>query len=293
MHLRFLVPTAAIALAAVPSPVRPLGLPTALGAPAPRLRDTADRAAAAGSRHASDGLFHNTLARRGRDPRHAARGAPRDADARADRAPRRPVPLAADPAPATPAPLALTWYGHSSVLLEVDGHRVLADPVWGERVSPSPTIGPRRLHPAPVPLSALPPVDAVVISHDHYDHLDLPTVRALLRAGDAPFVVPLGLGQPPAPLGGAGRARRRARLGRVRPGRRPDPDLHRGPALLRARAAPQHHALVVVGRRRTRAPGRSSAATPATPRPSPTSGAPTARSTSPCCRSGPTASGGR
>ena len=104
------------------------------------------------------------------------------------------IPLAADPAPTTPAPLALTWYGHSSVLLEVDGHRVLADPVWGERVSPSPTIGPRRLHPAPVPLSALPPVDAVVISHDHYDHLDLPTVRALLRAGTAPFVVPLGLG---------------------------------------------------------------------------------------------------
>ena len=69
------------------------------------------------------------------------------------------------------------------MLLEVDGHRVLADPVWGERVSPSPTIGPRRLHPAPVPLSALPPVDAVVLSHDHYDHLDLPTVRGRCGPG--------------------------------------------------------------------------------------------------------------
>ena len=203
MHLRFLVPTAAIALAAVTLSRAALGLPTALGAPAPRLRDTADRAAAAGSGHASDGRFHNTL-----PDEVVTRGAllavlramlTRGPIGR----PAAPVPLAADPAPATPAPLALTWYGHSSVLLEVDGHRVLADPVWGERVSPSPTIGPRRLHPAPVPLSALPPVDAVVISHDHYDHLDLPTVRALLQAGDAPFVVPLGLGQAPAPLGGA------------------------------------------------------------------------------------------
>jgi L-ascorbate metabolism protein UlaG (beta-lactamase superfamily) len=76
--------------------------------------------------------------------------------------------------------------------------RVLADPVWGDRVSPSPTFGPRRLHPPPVPLHALPPVDAVIISHDHYDHLDLPTVRALVRSGAArgvPFVVPLGIGE--------------------------------------------------------------------------------------------------
>ena len=194
MHLRSLVPTAAIALAAVTLSRAALGLPTALGAPAPRLRDTADRAAAAGSGHASDGRFHNTL-----PDEVVTRGALLSVlRAMLTRGPigrpAAPVPLAADPAPATPAPLALTWYGHSSVLLEVDGHRVLADPVWGERVSPSPTIGPRRLHPAPVPLSALPPVDAVVLSHDHYDHLDLPTVRALLRAGDAPFVVPLGLG---------------------------------------------------------------------------------------------------
>ena len=194
MHLRSLVPTAAIALAAVTLSRAALGLPTALGAPAPRLRDTADRAAAAGSGHAADGRFHNTL-----PDEVVTRGALLSVlRAMLTRgpigSPAAPVPLAADPAPATPAPLALTWYGHSSVLLEVDGHRVLADPVWGERVSPSPTIGPRRLHPAPVPLSALPPVDAVVLSHDHYDHLDLPTVRALLLAGEAPFVVPLGLG---------------------------------------------------------------------------------------------------
>jgi L-ascorbate metabolism protein UlaG (beta-lactamase superfamily) len=71
---------------------------------------------------------------------------------------------------------------------------VLVDPVWGRRVSPSPVFGPTRLHPVPVPLTELPPVDAILISHDHYDHLDLPTVRALLRSQDAPFVVPLGIG---------------------------------------------------------------------------------------------------
>src|SRR3954469_4701076 len=194
MHLRFLVPGAVAALATVALTRAAVGLPAALGAPGPRLRATADRAAAAGSRHASDGLFHNTLPdeilNRGALLAVVRAMASRGTTGRPGGA----IPLVADPAPTTPAPLALTWYGHSSVLLEVDGHRVLADPVWGERVSPSPTIGPRRLHPAPVPLSALPPVDAVVISHDHYDHLDLPTVRALLSTQSAPFVVPLGIG---------------------------------------------------------------------------------------------------
>ncbi|MGK7229677.1 MBL fold metallo-hydrolase [Streptomyces hygroscopicus] len=89
--------------------------------------------------------------------------------------------------------LRLTWMGHSSVLAEVDGRRVLFDPVWGQRCSPFATVGPKRMHPVPVPLRELGPVDAVVISHDHYDHLDMPTIRALVR-GRAMFVVPLGVG---------------------------------------------------------------------------------------------------
>jgi L-ascorbate metabolism protein UlaG (beta-lactamase superfamily) len=97
--------------------------------------------------------------------------------------------------PAQAAELAATWLGHSTVLLEVEGRRVLVDPVWGERVSPSPLFGPTRLHAPPLPLAELPPVDAVLISHDHYDHLDLPAVRALLRRTTAPFVVPLGVGE--------------------------------------------------------------------------------------------------
>jgi L-ascorbate metabolism protein UlaG (beta-lactamase superfamily) len=194
MHLRSLVRGVAVTLAAAALTHTAAGLTGAVGAPARRLRATADRAAAAGSRHAWDGRFHNTLP----DEvvtRGAALAVLRAIMLRGPVGrPSGPVPLAVDPLPPAPAPLALTWYGHSSVLLEVDGRRVLADPVWGERVSPSPAVGPRRLHPAPVPLTALPAVDAVVISHDHYDHLDLPTVRALQHAGTAPFVVPLGLG---------------------------------------------------------------------------------------------------
>ncbi|CCH34397.1 MBL fold metallo-hydrolase [Actinosynnema sp. NPDC047251] len=105
-----------------------------------------------------------------------------------------PVPLV----PAVPAGTAdglhITWYGHASTLIEIDGARILLDPVWSERCSPSRAVGPKRLHPVPHALSEVGPVDAVVISHDHYDHLDLPTVRELTRAGDAVFVVPLGIG---------------------------------------------------------------------------------------------------
>ncbi|MFI7098933.1 MBL fold metallo-hydrolase [Streptomyces sp. NPDC050161] len=89
--------------------------------------------------------------------------------------------------------LRVTWMGHSSVLAEIDGARVLFDPVWGERCSPFNWVGPKRMHPVPVGLGELDPVDVVVISHDHYDHLDMPTVRALTATG-AHFVVPLGIG---------------------------------------------------------------------------------------------------
>jgi L-ascorbate metabolism protein UlaG (beta-lactamase superfamily) len=195
MQLRYLIPTALGAVAAAAVARAAVGLPTALGARAQQLRLTADKAAASGSTHAGNGRFHNTL------PNEVVqRGAALVvlrallARGRAGR-PSAPVPLVTAAVPDTAAPLALTWYGHSSVLLEIDGYRVLADPVWGDRVSPSRAVGPCRMHPVPVPLSAVAPVDAVVISHDHYDHLDLPTVRALLQAGRAPFVVPLGIGE--------------------------------------------------------------------------------------------------
>ncbi len=110
--------------------------------------------------------------------------------------PRRPVRLATPTLPAEAAELAATWLGHATVLIEVEGHWVLTDPVWSDRVSPSRTIGPRRNHPVPMALADLPQLDAVLISHDHYDHLDTATIDALLGTqGTFPFVVPLGIGQ--------------------------------------------------------------------------------------------------
>jgi L-ascorbate metabolism protein UlaG (beta-lactamase superfamily) len=89
--------------------------------------------------------------------------------------------------------LRATWIGWSSVLVEIDGHTVLTDPVWSERCSPSTLVGPRRFHAPPIELAALPPIEVVVISHDHYDHLDMPVIRALAAKGTR-FAVPLGIG---------------------------------------------------------------------------------------------------
>lgn len=92
-----------------------------------------------------------------------------------------------------PSGLRVTWFGHSSILIEIDGKRVLTDPMWSERASPISWLGPARWFPPAIELADLPPLDAVVISHDHYDHLDLETVRALDARG-VRFVVPLGVG---------------------------------------------------------------------------------------------------
>src|SRR5882672_5975246 len=89
--------------------------------------------------------------------------------------------------------LRATWLGHSTVLLEMDGLRVLTDPVWGARASPARLAGPKRFQPVPVALNAMPPIDLVLVSHDHYDHLDYPTIRELAQR-DVPFVTSLGVG---------------------------------------------------------------------------------------------------
>ncbi len=89
--------------------------------------------------------------------------------------------------------LRITWLGHSTFLIEIDGRRVLVDPVWSERVSPVKWAGPKRFHKPPLALEDLPTLDAVVISHDHYDHLDYRTILAL--GNDVPaYIMPLGVG---------------------------------------------------------------------------------------------------
>jgi len=89
--------------------------------------------------------------------------------------------------------LRVTWLGHSTLLLEIDGKRVLIDPVWGDRASFFTFAGPKRFYAPPLPLAELPAVDVVLISHDHYDHLDIETIKELSRRG-ARFAVPLGVG---------------------------------------------------------------------------------------------------
>ena len=160
--------------------------------------------------------------------------------------------------------LNIVWYGHASTLVEIEGRRVLLDPVWSDRCSPSRLVGPRRLHPMPVRARRAALLDAIVISHDHYDHLDMATVRELTAAQRAPFLVPLGVGAHLRPLGRAGRPDRRARLGRAAPGGGPGDHGHRRPALLRPWPAPRRHALELLGGRRGATAGSSTPATPAT-----------------------------
>jgi N-acyl-phosphatidylethanolamine-hydrolysing phospholipase D len=88
-----------------------------------------------------------------------------------------------------------TWMGHSTALLQVGGLNILTDPVWSERAFPVQWMGPRRVMAPPIALDALPPLDIVLLSHSHYDHLDAPAVRRLARLHrDAVWVAPLELG---------------------------------------------------------------------------------------------------
>ena len=165
----------------------PVGLRRSLGTGNQRLDHDA-------SPQFRDGRFHNRLPAT-EAPSGSRAGMAAEIATKGRRGkPRRPVRVEMPRLPGQAADLAATWLGHATVLLEVEGHWVLTDPVWSDRVSPSGSIGPRRLHPVPMPLADLPPLDAVLISHDHYDHLDTATVDALVARDVCPFVVPLGVG---------------------------------------------------------------------------------------------------
>ena len=116
-----------------------------------------------------------------------------------ERVPRVPLgPFRTDAAVYTTPPasgLRITWMGHSSLLMEIDGVRVLIDPVWDERASPVQWSGPKRFFAPPLTLEELPPLDAVLVSHDHFDHLGEGTVRHLAELQpEARWVTSLGVG---------------------------------------------------------------------------------------------------
>jgi L-ascorbate metabolism protein UlaG (beta-lactamase superfamily) len=88
----------------------------------------------------------------------------------------------------------LTWIGHMSVLLRVDGRTILADPWWSNYASPVPGLGPRRYVAPALAIEELPPIDVVIVSHSHYDHLDVNAIGRLPNRERITAVVPLGLG---------------------------------------------------------------------------------------------------
>jgi L-ascorbate metabolism protein UlaG (beta-lactamase superfamily) len=158
---------------------------------------------ARGSRQFADGVFHNPAPAPGAPPvAPGLKGNPLPVmgefffGGRARR-PRGALPIDSPldtwARPVSSSGLRVTWLGHSTVLLEIDGVRVLTDPVFGLRASPFSFAGPKRFHPVPVTIDQLPALDAVLLSHDHYDHLCRPTMEALAKRR-VPIVTSLGVG---------------------------------------------------------------------------------------------------
>jgi L-ascorbate metabolism protein UlaG (beta-lactamase superfamily) len=114
-----------------------------------------------------------------------------------DASPSTPVPVVTGDRSrfATPpaSGLRITWLGHSTLVIEIDGYTLLTDPIWGERTSPLTWLGPKRWYAPPIALTEMPSLDAVLVSHDHYDHLDYPTIAAM-KDWDTVFIAPLGVG---------------------------------------------------------------------------------------------------
>ncbi|WP_083840626.1 MBL fold metallo-hydrolase [Salipiger aestuarii] len=112
------------------------------------------------------------------------------------------VPLADPARPAARVEdMTVTMVGHASLLIQMQGVNILTDPVWSERASPLSFAGPKRVVAPGIPFDALPPIDHVLLSHNHYDHLDLDTLKRLKAVHDPHVVTPLGNDTILAPTG--------------------------------------------------------------------------------------------
>jgi L-ascorbate metabolism protein UlaG (beta-lactamase superfamily) len=101
---------------------------------------------------------------------------------------------AGPPGKVGPGELRVTHINHATILIQVDGVNILTDPVWSERASPFGWLGPKRIRAPGIALRDLPPVDIILISHDHYDHLDVATLRELTAGRQLPVLAGLGVG---------------------------------------------------------------------------------------------------
>lgn len=115
---------------------------------------------------------------------------------------RRPAPWIREPAAVSLVPplqvgegLRVTFVNHSTVLIQTAGLNILTDPIWSERASPFSFAGPKRFADPGFPLDKLPPVHVILISHNHYDHMDLPTLRAIRQDHAPQILTPLGNAQ--------------------------------------------------------------------------------------------------
>jgi L-ascorbate metabolism protein UlaG (beta-lactamase superfamily) len=149
------------------------------------------------SKQFEDGRFHNSSGKSAMTIHGGVLPMVRDYAQATRKRPPGPVPMSSPLSIWKEAPpqLRVTWLGHSTMLIELDGVRILTDPVFGLRASPVSFAGPKRFHPPPVALDDLPPLDAIVVSHNHYDHLDAETLPKLfVQHPQALVVTSLGVG---------------------------------------------------------------------------------------------------
>ncbi len=167
----------------------------ALREPGPLRAMGASAAEIAAVTHGSPNLVNGVFANRERPPEAGGPDVGTFVDMlRSSGSPKGTLPVMSPHLSPEPDGMSVSWLGHATAIVDVDGVRILVDPVLSARCSPSQLVGPKRMHRAPVSAPNLPAIDVVLLSHDHYDHLDVETVTAIAATQpDARFVAPIGV----------------------------------------------------------------------------------------------------